>query len=300
MQRQKLGKTDLVVTRLGVGLGEIGRELTLLDEDQAALVLNWALDSGVNFFDTAACYGFAEELIGRTVADRRHEFVLATKAGHVVEGYEGEPWTAVTIRDSIDRSLERMQTDYVDLLQLHSCSVEILERGEVIQALQDAQRAGKARYIGYSGDGAAAQWAIESGVFDALQTSFNLVDQRARKELFPNARAKGMGIIAKRPIANGVWGQPVGPSETTAEYHHWARQMAAMGPIPGAPDEPVALALGFTLAHEEVDTAIVGTSDPTHMRDNIDYVETLLPIPAEAVRELRRRFDVLSQEWRGE
>jgi aryl-alcohol dehydrogenase-like predicted oxidoreductase len=299
MKKQKLGNTDLVVSRLGVGLGQIGQELTLMDEAQAGLVLNQALDSDVNFLDTAACYGFAEELIGRTIADRRHEFILATKAGHVVQGYEGEPWTAVTIRDSIDRSLERMQTDYVDLVQLHSCSVEILERGEVIHALQDVQRAGKARYIGYSGDGAAAQWAIESGVFDTIQTSFNLVDQRARKELFPNAEAKGMGIIAKRPIANGVWGQPVSPSGGVAEYHHRARQMAKMGPISGAPDEPIALALGFVLAHEEVDTAIVGTSDPAHMRDNIDYVETLLPIPAEAVRELRRRFDLISQERSG-
>ena len=129
MEKTALGKTGLQVSRLGAGLAEIG---TLDDLSTASRVLNAALDGGIDFLDTAACYGRSEEWIGRSIAHRRHEYVLATKAGHVIDGYEGKEWTATTILDSIERSLKRMQTDYLDLVQLHSCSVEVLERGEVI------------------------------------------------------------------------------------------------------------------------------------------------------------------------
>ena len=145
MDKRQLGTTDLQVTRLGFGLSEIGA--AELSDAHPGEVLNAALDAGINFLDTAACYGLSEELIGNSVSGRRDKFYLATKAGHVVDGYEGEAWTARTIQDSIDRSLKRLQTDYLDLAQLHSCSVDVLERGEAIGALQDAQREGKVRYI---------------------------------------------------------------------------------------------------------------------------------------------------------
>jgi aryl-alcohol dehydrogenase-like predicted oxidoreductase len=288
MEKTMLGKTGLQISRLGVGLAEIG---SLDDASIAGEVLNAALDGGINFLDTAACYGKSEEWIGRTVAHRRGEYVLATKAGHVAGGYPGEAWTAQTIRDSIERSLTRLQTDYLDLVQLHSCGVDTLERGEVIQALLDARQAGKTRHVGYSGDGDAALWAIDSGVFDTLQTSFNLVDQWARLEALPKAHAAGMGVIIKRPIANAAWNAPPGAGATREGYRRGLETLLDMGPIPGAPETLIALALGFTLAHEEVDTAIVGTRNPEHMRANIALVENELPIPAEVVQELRRRFD---------
>jgi len=292
MQMSTLGKTGMRVSRLGVGLAEIG-QLSLREQALASELLNTALDGGITFLDTAACYGNSEELIGRTVAHRRREYLLATKAGHVTGGYSGQPWTRETIRDSVERSLERMQTDYVDLVQLHSCDVETLERGDAIQALLDIKKAGKTRFVGYSGDGAPAMWAVQSGHFDTLQTSFNLVDQGPRRELLPLAREKGMGIIAKRPIANAVWGAPSAlPRET---YHRRARKMSSHGEIPGSPGDPILLALGFVMAHNEVDTAIVGTSDPAHMKANIKLVETKLPLPEETIQELHRRFDALGE-----
>jgi aryl-alcohol dehydrogenase-like predicted oxidoreductase len=286
MEMATLGKTGLQVSRLGAGLAEIG---SLTDVSVAGRLLHIALDGGVNFLDTAACYGRSEEWIGRTISHRRHEYVLATKAGHVTGGYEGEEWTARTILDSIERSLKRMKTDYLDLVQLHSCGVETLERGEVIQALLEAKRAGKVRYIGYSGDREAALWATESGQFDTLQTIFNLVSQWARGEVLPKAQAKGMGIIAKRPIANAAWGAPESSDPVREWYRQRAQAMLDMGPIPEAPEDPILLALGFILAHEAVDTAIVGTSDPDHMRANIGLVENDLPISAKVVHELHRR-----------
>jgi aryl-alcohol dehydrogenase-like predicted oxidoreductase len=297
MEKRTLGRTGLEVSRLGVGLAEIGFGLTLADAAQALRVLNMALDGGINFLDTAACYGISEELIGRTVAGRRHEYVLATKCGHVAGGYEGESWTAQTIKDSIDRSLKRLKTDYVDLIQLHSCGLDILEQGEVVQALLDAQQAGKARFIGYSGDNEAAKWAIESDLFDTLQTSFNLVDQGARTHLFPQAQAKGMGIITKRPIANGAWGASESPSDYAAGYFRRAQEMAALGPIAGAPEDRILLALGFTFAHDAVDTIIVGTHNPDHMQANLNWVKAELPIAAEAVEELYYRFEQVGNQW---
>jgi aryl-alcohol dehydrogenase-like predicted oxidoreductase len=298
MEMRRLGKTELIISRLGAGLAEIGFELTPEDVLQAGRVLNAALDMGINFLDTAACYNISEELIGATVAGRRQEFILATKAGHVAGDYTGGPWTGETVRHSIERSLTRMRTDYLDLVQLHSCDVDVLERGEVIQALLDARQAGKTRFIGYSGDNEAAAWAVESGIFDTLQTSFNLVEQRARYGLLQAAKEQDMGVIIKRPIANGAWGAPSSPSAYASQYWQRAQAMAALGPLPPeAPDNPILLALGFTLAHDEVDTAIVGTKNPDHLRGNIYWVDHELPLAPQVVDELHRRFDELGGDW---
>ena len=121
MQTTTLGKTGMEVSRLGIGLSEIGYILTRGDQEQAAGVLNSALDAGINFLDTAACYGISEELVGKTVSHRRSEFLLATKAGHYVPRRQGEDWTYEVVANSIDRSLRLMNTDYLDLVQLHSC-----------------------------------------------------------------------------------------------------------------------------------------------------------------------------------
>jgi aryl-alcohol dehydrogenase-like predicted oxidoreductase len=294
---RQLGKTDLRVSRLGIGLSEIGSDLSAGQEEEAGRVLNTALDLGINFLDTAACYGPSEEIIGRAIGGRRHEYVLATKAGHAVGDLGGRSWTGETVRESIDRSLRRLQTDYLDLVQLHSCGVDVLERGDVIRALTDARDAGKTRYIGYSGDNEGAAWAVESGLFDSLETSFNLVDQRARTDLFPLAGVKEMGIIAKRPIANAAWGSARSPSIYAAEYYRRARAIAELGSLPEAPDDPILLALGFVLGHEQVDTAIVGTSDPEHVRANVALVENELPIAVAAIDELHRRFEELGRGW---
>ena len=302
MEMTTLGRTGLRVSRLGVGLWQLG----WLSPDEVQLagrVLGAALDAGVNFLDTAECYNNSEEMIGRTVAHRRQEFVLATKAGHVAGDYSGQPWTYRTISDSIDRSLVRMKTDHVDILQLHAYDIPALPRDEIIQALLDAREAGKTQFVGYSHENEEAEWAVRSGLFDTLQTSFSLVDQRARHGLFQLAESKGVGIIGKRPIAQAVWGQAQsagggeGLAGTNREHLDRARAMVALGPIPGAPEDPIAMALGFVLAHAEVHTAIVGTGNPDHMLANIEAVERQLPIPESVVQELQEHFDRLGGDW---
>ena len=302
MQYATLGNTGLRVSRLGIGLAEIGA-LSLAEVDEAGRILGDALDAGVNFFDTAECYGNSEELIGKAMGHRRDEIVLATKAGHVSTGSSGKPWTGETMRESIDRSLVKLRTDHVDVVQIHAFDISPPLPDDVVQAVLDAKEAGKTRFIGYSGENEDAEWAVQSGLFDTLQTSFNLVDQRARYRLLEEARLKGIGIIGKRPIANAVWGKAMasagdaGLSGTNLERLRRARAMLELGPMVGAPNNPIVLALGFALAHEDMHTAIVGTRNPEHMLANIEAVERALSIPESVVVELHRRFDQLGKDW---
>ena len=304
METKRLGRTGMQVGRLGIGLSEVGFNLEISDVEQARSVINQALDCGVNFLDTAACYGISEELIGLVVSERRDEYVLATKAGHYLPRNEGEDWTYDLVINSVDRSLRLMKTDHIDLLQLHSCSVEILEKGDVIRALQDVRASGKTRFIGYSGDNENAKWAVTSGLFDTLQTSFNLVDQSARTNLFEDAEERDMGIIVKRPIANAVWGASQDPvpypehiPEYTSEYFRRAGVLSAAGPLTEDPNDNIRLALGFTFAHQEVDVTIVGTQRPQHMGANLEMVAKPFGISSSTVADLHSRWDEYSQGW---
>lgn len=305
MDKVKFGNTGLEVTRLGVGLAEIGSELNMSEVDQAGSVLNSALDAGINFLDTAACYGISEELIGKTVAHRRDEFHLATKAGHARgDGLNGIEWTYATVRDSIDRSLRRMRTDHVETVQLHSCGIDVLERGDVIRAMEDAQSAGKTRFVGYSGDNEDAHWAVKSGRFQTLQTSFNLVEQRAYTSgLLEAAAAAGIGVIVKRPIGGGAWGRAkAGASGSVRayddEYFRRSVAMLAEGDVCCEPDDPILAAMGFTFAHPDVHVAIVGTKNPAHMASNIAMLSAALEVHPGMVDELHARFARLDDGWR--
>jgi hypothetical protein len=298
MQMTALGKTGIEVSRLGFGLAELGGLQGPDAEPTAGRLLNTALDSGINFLDTAACYGDSEELIGNTIADRRDDYVLATKCGHLTEGTNAEPWSAKIVADNVERSLRRLRTDHVDLVQLHSCDLETLRSRDAIDGMVRAKEQGKTRFIGYSGDNEAAEWAVASGVFDTLQTSLSIVDQFSRARLLEPAEEAGMGVIIKRPVGNMAWG---GGSASPAppEYLERATAMEAVGPLEGAPDDLVRLALGFVLAHSEVDTAIVGTTNLDHLRTNIELVSLGADVPDSVVAELHRRFDELEAGWRG-
>ena len=305
MQTVDFGKTGYTVSRLGAGLAEIGSELDFDDVEQAGNVLNNALDLGMNFLDTAACYGISEELIGRTVANRRDEYVLVTKAGHARgDGLNGSDWTYETVRDSIDRSLRRLNTDYVDLVQLHSCGIPDLEKGDIIRALEDARDAGKTRMIGYSGDNEAAHWAVDSGKFATLQTSFNVVEQRAYSSgLLEKCAEKGIGVIVKRPIAGATWGMAKAGMDSSRRgydntYLQRCRDVQASGDVPGEPEDPIIAAMGFTLAHPEIHVAIIGTKSPRHMVSNIETLDDALTIDGAFVDALHDRFAALDDEWR--
>ncbi|HEY9678330.1 MAG TPA: aldo/keto reductase [Drouetiella sp.] len=269
MEKRAFGKTGMNVSVLGFGGGEIGYEGA--EHATVKELLNAALDEGLNVIDTAECYVDSEEKIGKQVGHRRKDFFLFTKCGHG-ETYMQERWSKKDVTASIERSLKRLQTDCVDLVQLHSCNEEILRKGECIEALQEAKKAGKTRFIGYSGDGTDAVYAINTGAFDTLQTSVNIADQQCIEQTIPLAVEKNMGVIAKRPIANAAW---MFDSLPDNEYirPYWQRfQELQFDFCNGDKNAAVERALRFTLSVPGVHVAIVGTKQPGRWRQNANLL----------------------------
>jgi aryl-alcohol dehydrogenase-like predicted oxidoreductase len=203
--------------------------------------------------------------------------------------------------ESIERSLRRLRTDCLDLIQLHSCSESVLRKGDAITALQSAREKGYSRYIGYSGDSLAAKFAVESGAFDTLQTSINIADQESLELILPLARERGMGVIAKRPIANAAWKEEHKPIDS---YHHvyWDRLSKLDYDFirQRSLEQSIAHALRFTLSVPGVHTAIVGTAKPERWLQNAKMIEAglLKESEFEAIRE--RWDDIRSRTWIGQ
>ncbi len=305
VEKRQFGKTDMKVAILGFGSAEIGYERT--EQSVVDRILNAALDQGLNVVDTAECYVDAEEQIGRAISGRRKEFYLFTKCGHYVkEGGRGDDWSKDALIHSIERSLTRCKTDVIDLIQLHSCSLDTLKKGECIEALELARKQGKARYIGYSGDSKAAQYAIECGRFDTLQTSVNIADQECIELTLPLAREKGMGVIAKRPIANAAWRYDAKP-ENGYHVEYWNRLQALKYPFATgdkrsdtSPDGAAGVALRFTAFQPGVHVCIVGTSKPERWRQNAELLKAGA-LSDEMLKTIRSRWkEVAKPEWTGQ
>ncbi|SEG72824.1 aldo/keto reductase [Paenibacillus sp. UNC499MF] len=296
MENRILGRTGLQVSTLGFGGAEIGFQG--IDLSTVEKLLGDALDAGLTVIDTGECYKDSEELIGKAVSHRRSEFSLFTKIGHG-SGFQENDWDLKMLEKSIDRSLKRLNTDYVDLLQLHSCPEEILRRGEVIELLGKFKQQGKTRFIGCSGDGQAALYAVRTGLFDTLQTSLSIADQEAIELTIPEARQREMGVIAKRPLANAAWRTGEKPADS---YHHeyWERlKQLRYHFLNEAVPEAVAYALRFTLSVPGVHTAIVGTTRPGRWEENAAFLSKG-PLPIEAIAEIRGRWQQASKgNWPG-
>ena len=295
MQKRPLGKTGLEVSVLGFGGAEIGFEnAPQADVDK---LLNAALDGGLNVIDTGECYADSEEKIGKAVSHRRAEYHLFTKCGHS-SGFSEPDWDPGMLARQIDRSLQRLQTDRLDLIQLHSCSEAILREGAVIEVVQRAKEAGKTRFIGYSGDRNDSAYAVSTGLFDVLQTSCSFADQECVTLTLPGCVEKGMGVIAKRPIANAAWKEP-GVGAYGRPY--WERlQKLQYDFLKLSSDEIASIALRFTLAQPGVSTAIVGSKNPSRWKQNSAYLEAG-PLEPGIIQAIRTRWiEVAEPEWVGQ
>jgi aryl-alcohol dehydrogenase-like predicted oxidoreductase len=297
MERRRLGATDIVASILGFGGSEIGYERA--STATVARLLDRALDAGLNVIDTAECYENSEALIGRALGARRQHVFVLSKCGHA-EGWGRGDWRPTALLASIERSLRRLRTDYLDLIQLHSCTRAQLQAGDVIAALERARDQGWARYIGYSGDGEAARYAVECGRFDTLQTSISIADQEALELTLPLARARGMGVIAKRPLANAAWTYTRRPDEPYYRAY-WSRLRALDYPfLRDGEKTAVATALRFTLSVPGVHTAIVGTAKPERWEQNAALLQAGL-LSAEEVEKIRTRWrEVANASWVGQ
>ncbi|HKV56471.1 MAG TPA: aldo/keto reductase [Candidatus Binataceae bacterium] len=293
LPKRKLGRTNLEVTTLGYGAMElrgapVGPEIS---DHTAEQMLNAVLDAGINFIDTSIDYGRSEELIGRFIPHRRTEYYLASKCGCVPDAPMGAEHihTAENIRAGVELSLRRMKTDYLDLVQFHrSLTRNEFEEHGALEAALALKKEGKVRFIGVSGTLPNLAEQIQMGVFDAFQIPYSAL-QREHEAVIARASAAGAGIIIRGGVARGAptdWQRRYYMLPGTALRDRW--QAARLDELLDGMSA-LEFTLRFTLSSPDLDTTIVGTRDPDHLRDNI-AAALKGPLPDDVVSEAKRRL----------
>ncbi len=282
------GMTGLKVTALGFGAGMTGTD-TLTDKE-AKYLLNSVIDNGINLIDTARSYGLSEERIGKHLSNRRSEFILSTKVGYDVEGYED--WTYDCIIAGVDKALKILKTDYIDIVHLHSCNPDKLQEGAVTEALIRTVQEGKVRVPAYSGDNDALNYAVHSGKFGGVQASINITDQKAINDILYSAKKNYMGVIAKRPSANSVWKYSEAPVGDYIEQYFY--RLKTMNIDFGMPVHEAALR--FSAYTYGVDSIIVGTTNIEHLKENIAIIEKG-KLSEDLYQQIRNKFNENGSHW---
>ncbi|SMB90022.1 aldo/keto reductase [Deinococcus hopiensis] len=292
MMQREFGKTGLRVGVLGLGAGQVGAEA--LSETEAERLLHRALDLGLTLIDTARGYGLSEERIGRHLARRRDEFVLSSKGGYGAEGTED--WSPQSISRGVERALRLLKTERIDIFHLHSCPLDTLQREDLLGALGEVRAAGLIGVAAYSGENEALFWAVQSGHFGSVETSVSVADQRSLHHALPLAAKKGLGVIAKRPIANAAWQFRERPAGQYAEVY-WER-LQALRLDPGGLGWPE-FALRFSAFAPGVSSAIVGTASLQNLEWNAQVVEAG-PLPQALLAHVEAAWQAHGQAWGGE
>jgi len=223
MNYRELGRTGWKVSTISFGAWAIGNAWGKVDADESLQALHRAVDLGVNFFDTADVYGdgHSERLLAQLRRERSEEIIIATKAGrrldpHVDAGYNRENLTAF-----VDRSLRNLETDRLDLLQLHCPPIESLYRPELFGALEELVQVGKIRYYGVSVQRVEeALKAIEFPNVQTIQIIFNIFRQRPADLFFKEAARRKVGILARVPLSSGMLTGKMKSTSTFASDDH--------------------------------------------------------------------------------
>lgn len=288
MQYRTLGKTGLRVSVIGLGTMVHAGHFGPMKDSESLGAIETALELGVNFIDTSDAYGagYSETLLGKVLKGRRDKVLIATKGGNFMVG----PNRGKRIFESdyiarvMDESLQRLQTDYVDLYQLHNPNVDVIERGEVWEVLERAKRAGKIRHYGVSintmEEGAAA---VRDGRAETIQVEYNLLAQEPAQAFFPQAQAANIGIIARVPLRRGILtgkmtladeqrftGEDLRARSFKGEA--FAKELAKADKLKFlVHDEVQSLgqaAIAFCIAHPAVSITIPGARNEAQMREN--------------------------------
>lgn len=287
------GATGLLVTPLGLGAQWLG-DPAVPERDVEAL-LQAVQAAGINLIDTARSYGLSEQRLGRCLKPVRAQFVLSTKLGYDIAG---EPdWSRECVRRGVDEALQRLQTDWIDIVHLHSCPLAVLQQGEVIQALQAAKQHGKIRCVAYSGENDALAFAIASGAFDSIQCSVNLLDQHSLHAMLPEALARGLGVLGKRPLANTVWQYPQQPERPDLQVY-WQRWQQLAPTIASEAYDRAELALRFAAFALPVHAVLVGTTRAARIADNVATVAKG-PLSFALQQQIRMAYAAVGADWPG-
>lgn len=287
LEQRRFGNTGLQVSAIGLGAGQIGERD--VSEEDAAAVLQGALDLGVTLIDTARSYGSSEERIGRHLAHRRDEFVLSSKGGAGVEGVPD--WSPEAVTRSIEDALRRTRSERIDVFHLHSCPVAVLRRGDLQDALDVAVAAGKVGVAAYSGDNEHLAFAADCGRFGSVEASASIADQWNLRNVLD--RHPELGVIAKRPIANAPWRFAERPVGHYAELY-WERLRELDYDFGGL--DRAELALRFTAYAPGVHSAIVGTATLENLRRNLEAAERG-PLPDAVLQRLDATWRRVGADW---
>ena len=315
MQYRELGRTGIKVSVIGFGAWAIGGATEAsgtplgwgrTSDDESLAAIRRARDLGVNFFDTADSYGFgrSESLLGIVLSRTRQEVVLATKVG-VVRGSTGElkkDFSRQHIFHAVDGSLKRLRTDYIDVYQVHNPTIDELRREEIQEAMEMLQDAGKIRFWGVSiSTPEEGLEIVQRGWAHTLQVLYNVLNQAPARELFPAAKEKGYGVIARVPLASGLLTgkfrpDAVFPADDLRQNFLMARRLEE---VLGRVDEVKSIiggtartlaegALRFVVADDAVSTTIPGARNARQVEMNVAAADAWLP--QEVVEKLRARL----------
>jgi aryl-alcohol dehydrogenase-like predicted oxidoreductase len=310
MQYRNLGQSGLVVSRVCLGCMSFGdptkgRHSWILNEEKSRPIIRQAIESGINFFDTANMYGArsSEEVLGRALKDfaKREEMVVASKVYMPMrEDVNGRGLSRKAIMAEIDASIGRLKTDYIDLYQIHRWD-ERTPIGETLEALHDVIKAGKVRYIGassmYAWQFAKALYLADQhewGRFISMQPQYNLMYREEEREMLPLCLAERIGVIPWSPLARGRLARPWADRSSTSRFASDAVADALYGHTEledrlvvdrltevaaekGVPQAQVALA--WVMQHPSVSSTIVGATKRTHLEDAIAALDISLTAP---------------------
>ncbi|WP_328476306.1 aldo/keto reductase [Actinoplanes sp. NBC_00393] len=302
MQYRNLGRTGVQVSTLALGamnFGSIGRT----GQDEATAIVSAALDAGINLIDTADMYGRgeSEEMVGKAIAGRRDDIVLATKAGMPMSDERNQQGSSRRwLVAELDSSLRRLGVDHVDLYQIHRWDPRTSDE-ETLSALTDLQRAGKIRYFGSSTFPAyrivQGQWAAREhrlSRYVTEQPSYSILQRGIEAHVLPVTEEYGMGVLAWSPLASG-WLTGAVRAGREISTHRSAvlparfdltdpanqARLDAVEKLTGIAEQAgltlIQLALGFVTAHPGVTSALIGPRTLEHLSSQLAAADTVLP-----------------------
>ncbi len=315
MQHRELGKTGIKVGEIGFGAWAIGGPTEAsgvpigwgkTSDDESLAAIRRARDLGVNFFDTSDSYGFgrSESLLGIVLSRKRQDVVIATKVGNArsATGVLRKDFSKEHIFVAVDGSLRRLRTDYIDLYQLHNPTIQDLRREEIQEAMERLQEVGKIRFWGVSIS--TPEEGIEivtHGWGYTLQVLYNVINQAPATSLFPLAKEKGYGIIARVPLASGLLTGRIRPDTafakddvrqnflTTRRLEEASDRVDEAKSIIGGTARNLAEgALRFVLANDAIATTIPGARNVHQVEANVAASDGRLP--DDVVEKLRARL----------
>jgi aryl-alcohol dehydrogenase-like predicted oxidoreductase len=309
MKYRILGKTGLRVSVIGLGTMVHAGHFGPMRDEESIGAIETAVELGVNFIDTSDAYGagYSETLLGSALKGKRDKVILATKGGNVMAGpNRGKRIFAPDyISRVMDESLQRLQTDYIDLYQLHNPTVEVIEKGDVWNVLERAKQAGKIRHYGVSintmEEGIAA---VKDGRAETIQVEYSLLAQEPAEKIFPLAEQANVGIIARVPLKRGILtgnmtvadearfqGEDVRARSFKGEA--FAKELAKAERlrflVHGDVTNFVQAALAFCVAHPAVSITIPGARNAAQMRENAAGGDVEIP---------RVDLDRIAELWR--